>query len=150
MKILTGEVEVSDAEFGALDMHRQVDFAASREVLDVAIAAVLGATRDRSSALLADLFLDVVRCAARVHIDGLGWLGNDSVHGIGRDEFAFSFIPYCEHLGRWCTAENTGMDQAGEADVGNVAGGTEDAFKVPDCLCAADPSFSSCERRSWS
>ena len=26
------------------------------------------------------------------------------------------------------------MDQAREADVGDVAGGGEDAFEVPDCL----------------
>ena len=32
------------------------------------------------------------------------------------------------------------MDEAGEADVRNVAGGAEDAFKIPDCFCAADLS----------
>ena len=102
--VLTREVQVSDAEFGALDMHWQVDFAAAREVLDITVTAVLGATGDCPSALLADLLLDVVGCAARVHVYGLRWLGNDSVRGIGRDEFAFSSVPFSEHFGGWCTA----------------------------------------------
>ncbi len=81
--ILTREVEVSDAEFSALDVHRQVDFAASRKILDVAISAVFRAAGDCSGALLADFFFDRVFCAAGMDVEGLRWLGNDSVHGVG-------------------------------------------------------------------
>jgi hypothetical protein len=143
--MLTREVEISDAEFGAFDMHWQVDFTASGEVLDVAIAAVLWSTRDRPGALLSDLLLDVVKCAAGMHIDGLWWLGNNAVHGVGRDEFSFSSVPFGEYFGGWCTAQNARVDETGEADMGDVAGGTEDAFEVPDCFCSTSLSAGDCD-----
>lgn len=37
------EVEVADGEFGARDVHGEVDFAASAEVFDVAVSAVFRA-----------------------------------------------------------------------------------------------------------
>lgn len=37
------EVQVADGEFGARNVHGEVDFGAAREVLDVAVAAVFGA-----------------------------------------------------------------------------------------------------------
>lgn len=76
-------MEISDAEFGALDVDGKVDLTSSREILDVAVAAVLWSPRDGSSALFSDFLFDRIFCAACVDIDGLRWLGNHSVHGIG-------------------------------------------------------------------
>ena len=50
------------------------------------------------------------------------------------DEVAFALVPRGEDLGRWCTSEDTRMNQAGEADAGYVTRRAEDAFKVPDGL----------------
>lgn len=44
------EVQVADGELGALDVHGQVDLAAAREVLDVAVAAMFGAAGDGAGA----------------------------------------------------------------------------------------------------
>ena len=33
---------------------------------------------------------------------------------------------------RWCTAENSWVNEAGEADTWDVARGAKDAFEVPD------------------
>lgn len=56
--MLTREVQVSDAEFGAFDVDGEVDFTTPREVLDVAVAAVFWATGDRPSAFFSDFFFD--------------------------------------------------------------------------------------------
>ena len=71
------KMQVANAEFGALDVDRQIGLAASAEVLDIAVPAMLGAAGDGSSALLPDLFADLVRGTACVHVLGLGGLGYD-------------------------------------------------------------------------
>lgn len=62
------------------------------------------------------------------------WLGDDSLEGGGGDQFSFPPVPFCEDLGGGGTAEDTGVDQPGEFDAGDVAGGAVDAFEVPDCF----------------
>jgi hypothetical protein len=81
--MLTREVEVSDAEFGALHVDGEIDFATSREVLDVTVAAVFWSTGDRSGAFFSDLLFDCVLSAAGVDVDWLWWFGNNSIHGVG-------------------------------------------------------------------
>lgn len=103
-------MEVSDAELGALDVHRQVDLASSGKILDVAISAVFRAARDRSGAFLADFFFDRVFCAAGMDVDGLRWLGNYSVHSIGGYQFSFTSVPFREHLRRGCAAQDSWVD----------------------------------------
>lgn len=59
-------------------------------------------------------------------------LCNDTIELVGTDQFAFSSVPLGKNLGRRRTTEDTRMDQTWEADPGDVARGTEDAFKIPD------------------
>lgn len=73
-------MQVTDRELGALDVHRQVDFTAAREILDIAVAAVLGSAGDGARPFLADLILDVVAAAADVHVRGVGWEGDVPAH----------------------------------------------------------------------
>lgn len=80
---LTGKVEVSDAELGALYVDGEVDFASSGKILDVAVTAVFRATGDRSSALFSDFLFDGICSAAGMDVDGLWWFGYHSVKGIG-------------------------------------------------------------------
>ena len=128
------EVQVADAELGSLDMNGKVDLAAAAEVLDIAVSAMLGAAGDGSRAFLADFVFYVAGAAASVHVLRLGGLGDDFMEilrGVGADELAFAAVPFGEDFSRWGAAQDAGMDEAGEADVGNVAGGGEDAFEVP-------------------
>jgi len=131
------EMQVAHAELRALDVDRQVHLTAPGEVLDIAIPAVFRPAGDRSRALLAD-FLKEVRGGrgAGVDVFGLGGLGDDAVEGVCGDELAFALVPESEDVGGRGTAEDAGVDEAGEADVGDVPGGAEDAFEVPDGFCA--------------
>ncbi len=128
-------MQVADAELGALDVHRQVHFAAAAQVFDVAVAAVLGPAGNCPGSLLPDLFLDVATRGPGVHVLRLGWFGDDRVELVFADQLPFTLVPGREHFGRGRAAHDTGVDQAREANVRDVTGGAEDAFKVPDCLC---------------
>ena len=86
-------MEVADAELGAGDVDGEEDLAAAAEVLDVAVAAVLGAAGDSARALLADFVFQVAGCGARVDVLGLGRLGDDAVEGGGADEVGFAAVP---------------------------------------------------------
>ncbi len=133
--VALGEVEVADAEFGAFDVDGEVDFAAAAEVLDVAVAAMLGATGNGSCTFLADLVFDISCSAACVYVLRLWGLRNDFfefLHGVGADELAFTAVPFGQDFGGWGAAEDTGVDEAGEADVGDVAGRCKNTFKIPD------------------
>jgi hypothetical protein len=66
------KVQVADGELGPLDVHRQIHFGPAREVLDVAVAAVLGPAGDGARAFEADLFRE-----------GWGGLAGVDVHGFG-------------------------------------------------------------------
>ena len=67
------EVQVTDREFGTLDVDGEVDLAATGQVLDVAVASVFWTPGHGASTFFADLLFDVCVCAARVDILGLGW-----------------------------------------------------------------------------
>lgn len=58
--------------------------------------------------------------------------GDVSVELVGGDELGFALVPGVEDFLGGSTAEDAGVDEAGELDVGDVAGGAVDAFKVPD------------------
>ncbi len=128
-------MQVADAKFGAFDVDGQVDFAAAAEVLDVAVAAVLGAAGDGSCAFLADFGFDVAGSAAGVHVLWLGGLGDDFfefLRGVGVDELAFAAVPFGEDFGGWGAAKDTGVDETGESDMGDMTGGGKDTFEIPD------------------
>lgn len=48
------------------------------------------------------------------------------------DELAFALVPGCKDFGAGGAAQDAGVDEAGEFDVGDVARAAENAFKVPD------------------
>ena len=129
---VTGEMQIADAELGALDQHGQVDFAPSRQILDIAVAAVLGAARDGASAVAADLLRECLIGAAAVDVGRVRGLGHDTVERASRDQFLFPLVPCCQHFMRRRAAQDARVDQAGESDVRNVTRGAEDAFEIPD------------------
>ena len=87
------EVQIANAELGTLDVNGQIYFASSAQVLDVAVAAVLGPAGDRARALLADLFFERARRGAGVHVLRLRGLGDDAFE-LGRaDEVGFAPVP---------------------------------------------------------
>ena len=63
-------------------------------------------------------------------------LCNEAIELVGTDQFAFPSVPLGENLGRRRTSKDTGVDQAWEADPGDVARGAEDAFEIPNRFCA--------------
>ena len=135
LAVALGEVQVAHAELGALDVHGQVHFAAARQVLDVAVAAVFGTAGDGARALFANLGLCLLVRGAGVHALWFGGLGDDAFESRGGDKFGFAPVPFCEDLRGWRAAEDAWVDETSELDAGDVAGGAKDAFEVPDCLC---------------
>lgn len=130
-------MQITDAEFRAFDMDRQVDFASAAEVLDIAIATMFRTAGDRARALGTDLRDDIGGCGlTSVHVLRLGRLRDDAVEGVCTDELAFALVPEGEDVGGGGAAEDAGVDEAGEADVRDVPRGAEDAFEVPDGFCA--------------
>ncbi len=118
---------------------------------------MLGAAGDGSRALAADLLGQALVGASGVDAQRLG-AGNGqlSEHGQGQnslgnarksdvtvervrgDQLGLARVPILEHLCGRGAAENAWVDEAGKFDVGNVAAGAVDAFKVPDCFGAGD------------
>lgn len=95
------EVQIADRELGTLDMDREVHLAAAREVLDVAVAAVLRAAGDGAGTLLADFLFDVVACGTGVHVLGLGRHRHVAVHVRACfDQTGFALVPGLEDFGR--------------------------------------------------
>ena len=146
LAIALREMQIPNRELGPLDMHRKVNLAAARQVFDVAVAAVLRATGDRAGALVADFLFDVVARGSGVHILGLRRLCDVAVHVRARfDQAAFALVPSCEDFGGGRAAEDAWVDEAGEFDAWDVAGGAVDSFEVPDCFCSGLVWVSPCE-----
>lgn len=125
-------MQVSNGKFRPLDMNGQIDFTATREVLDVAVPAVLRTTGDRPGSFLADtLFGGFVR-GSGVDVGWLGWLSDDSRQGRRRDEFSFALVPFGEDLRGRRTTQNARVDEAGETDARDVAGRAEYTFEIPN------------------
>ena len=59
-------------------------------------------------------------------------LRDNAFESRGTDQFALTSIPFCQNFGRGCAAKYARMDQTWEANMGDVAGGAEDALEVPD------------------
>lgn len=134
--IALGEVEVAHAEFGAGDVDGEVDFRAAGEVFNVAVSAVFGAAWDGSCAFLADLLLQLFVCGAGVHVGGVGGLCYIAVHVCAfGDELVLAAIPFGEDFSGGSAAEDTRVDEAGEADVWDMSGRAEYAFEIPDGFC---------------
>jgi hypothetical protein len=127
-------------------MHGQIDLAPARQILDVAVAAVLGTAWNRPGAFLADALLGRVVGRSCMHVLRLRWLSDDAGEGGCLDQLGFPPVPLGEDLMRRGTAEDSWVDEAGEADAWDVARGAKDAFEVPDgfgpvlCQCLGSVS----------
>jgi hypothetical protein len=138
LAIALREMQITHAELRTLDVHWEIYFAAARQVLDIAVPSVFRAAGDRSRALFPHFLFDLRGRASGMHVCGVGRLSNYAVHvRAGLDKLAFALVPRSEDLGRRRAAEDAGVDEAREADAGDVARGTEDAFKVPYRFCSA-------------
>ena len=115
------EVEIADAEFGSRDVDGEVGFAASAEVLDVAVASVLGSAWHCPGAFSSDFGLDPVCCAACMHTLRLGGEGHGTFKGRRADQFCLSAVPLVKHLLGWRATKDARMNEAGKANARNVA-----------------------------
>jgi hypothetical protein len=132
------EVQVSNAEFGALDVHWQVHFAASRKVFDVTIPSMLWTSWNGSCSLLSNLLEQIRIGCGGVHALWRWWNSNISVHmRASLDQFPFSLVPNIQNLLGWRATENTRMNEASESDSGDMARATEDALEVPNSFGSA-------------
>lgn len=69
----------------------------------------------------------------------LWWLCNVATQvRVSSDQFSFTLVPFRQDLRGWSTSQDTGMDEAWEADMGNVSRRAEDSLKVPDRLGAVN------------
>lgn len=125
-------MQVSHGELRPLDVHRQIHFAAARQVLDVAVPAVLRTAGDRSSAFLADAGLHLIVGRAGVHALRLRRLRHDTRERRGRDQLSFALVPFRQDLRGWSAPQDARVDETREADTRNVSRRAEDAFEVPD------------------
>jgi hypothetical protein len=100
LAIALREMQIADGELRSLDVYGEVHFAAAREILDIAVAAVLGAAGDGTSALFADFLFGLFVCVAGVHVFGLRGQGDIAVHvRAGFDQAGFALVPGVEDLG---------------------------------------------------
>lgn len=107
LTVALAKVQVADAELGPGHMDGQEDLGAARQVLDVAVAPVLGTTGNGARAFLADLGLELVRGIAGVDVGGLWRLGDGAVQvAVGGDEFGFALVPGFEDFCGRCAAED--------------------------------------------
>lgn len=113
-------------------MDREEDFAAAAQVLDIAVATMLGAAGYSPRALFAYFFFNLVGCGARVDVLGLRGLRDDAFELGGADKVGFAAVPLREDLGGGSTAEDARVDLTRESEMRDMARGAEDAFEVPD------------------
>lgn len=66
----------------------------------------------------------------------LRWLGDDALEFGGADQFGLAAVPFGQDFGARGAAEDSWMDEAGEANTGYVPAGTEDTLEVPDSFGA--------------
>jgi hypothetical protein len=132
---LTGEMQITTAELGTLDKHRQVHLATPGKVLNVTISTVFWSAWNSPCTLFADLLLELSRCRSSMHALWFWWLRNDAFEASSAYEVGLSFIPFGKNFVRRSTPKNARVYQTSEADARNVSRGAENPFKVPDGLC---------------
>jgi hypothetical protein len=110
-------VQITNAEFGTINMNRKVYFTTSTEVLDIAVASMLWTTGDCTCSLIGDLGFSTGICGAGMAILGQRGQGDFSVKLVGSDQLAFSPIPGCEDIGRWRASQDSRMDESSKFDM---------------------------------
>lgn len=67
------------------------------------------------------------------------WFGDVSIRGRIRGyELAFATVPFFQDLCAGCTTQDSRVDEAREAHMGNVTRRAEDSFKIPDRFCSVN------------
>lgn len=72
-------MQVSNAKFRALNMHREEDLRPTTQILDIAVPAVLRASGNRPRALLPDLLFQLRACRASMHVLRLWRFGDNAI-----------------------------------------------------------------------
>lgn len=110
LSVALTEVQISNRELGARDVHGEVGLASARQVLDVAVPAMLGSAGDGAGALSADLGFKVTRGRAGVDIFRFREIGDYAVEGVEFDELGLTAGPLGEDLGGRGTAHDSWVD----------------------------------------
>lgn len=92
-------MQVSHGKFGALDVDGEVDLAATGEILDVTVPAVLRTTGDCPGAFFPDFGFGFLVGGTRMDVLRLWRLGDDAREGGGRDQLGFPLVPLGKDLG---------------------------------------------------
>jgi len=89
-------MQVAYAEFRTWNVYGQEHLGAARQVLDVAITAMLRSPRYGPCAFFTDLLFHLGGGGARVDIVWLGGLRDDAFEFRGTDELGFAAVPFCQ------------------------------------------------------
>lgn len=98
---------------------------------------MLWSTGDSPRALFLHLLLDLTFSAPRMGMRRVRGQSNNALQFRGFDEFGLTLVPFCQDLCRRRASKLTGMDDAGESDMGYVARCGIDSFKIPYSLGTA-------------
>ena len=125
-------MQITHREARAIDIDRKIHLGAARQILDVAVAAML-ARRHRACALGGRLGLGIARQLTHVGRARKRWIGK-ARHAvrIGFDQILFALIPEIEHLLVGQATDQAGMNQARIVHARNMARAREHAVKIPD------------------
>ena len=85
-------------------MYREESAAASREVLDVAVPAMLWASWNSAGPLFANFLFDFGRGEAGVDVMRLRRLRDDALEVSGADQLGLTFVPGRQDLSAGCAA----------------------------------------------
>src|ERR1700733_5646191 len=132
--IALAEMQVAHGETTARHVDREVDFRTARQILDVAVAAML-ARRNGAGTLGGDLGLDVALGLASMCCRG-EWRVSQrrNARRIGGDQRSLALVPFCQQLRVGQAADQAGMHEACEIDARHVTRRGVKALDVPDRL----------------
>ncbi len=132
--VALAEMQIAHREACTRNIDREVDFRTARQILDVAVAAVL-ARRNGTRAFSSRFRLGVTFKAAHMRGRTERRVGQTRHAGrVGRDQRGLALVPHRQHLRIGQTADQAGMNQAREVDAGDVPRRGVHALEVPDRL----------------
>ena len=118
LAIALAEVQVAHAQAGAIHIDGEEHLGAARQILDVAVAAVL-ARRHGARAFGGGLVAGLAAHLAHVGRAGRRRVGQAGhAVGVGGDEGALALVPHLQHGPVRQAADEAGMDEAGEVTPG--------------------------------
>ncbi|EAY64674.1 conserved hypothetical protein [Burkholderia cenocepacia PC184] len=132
LAVALAEVQVADRQARAIHVHGEKHLRAARQILDVAIAAML-ARRHRARALRGGLVARVARELAHVR-GGRERRIRERRHALGRggDQAGFARVPGFQQSRIGQAADQAGVNQAREIHARNMARARVDTMKIPD------------------